>query len=544
MSKSEIAARLPSHPEIERSILGAVIVDVDNVVLEAVKQVMSPSDFFVAAHRRIFSVMEDLAASGRPIELNMLCGFLVDDPEVRAAGGTPFIASLGDGVHRNAPVTHWARMVHDAAVLRRAAYAGESLTNAALEPHAKAEEVIQHAQILATSFGTSLGGIYGMLASEIQPEHVEWLWDGRIPLGKITILDGDPGLGKSALTLDITARITKGSPMPDGSAGVKGGVLVLNAEDDEADTIVPRLIAMDADLSQVRIMKTIPGSDGERQPEIPGDLSAVERAANSVHAKLIIIDPLMAFLASTTNSFRDQDIRRALAPLAIMCQRARAAALVVRHLNKNTEGNALYRGGGSIGIIGAARSGLLVARDPDDESGSSRILASTKSNLGPSTVSLRYSIQPHGMSIKVCWSGESAHHAAALLAVPGGEEGRTAVDEACEFLRTILEDGAMSAKDALRKGDAAGFGDRTIKRAKAIIGIKARRQGFGAGSTWVWELPPKSAKDGTIRPKSANPEKLASFGQATDSKPIESTSSPKSASEKELAPFAAIEEEL
>ena len=438
--------RHPHSPDAERDILGAVLVDSE--VLEAVGQVLSPSDFFVSAHRRIFSVMQDLAAAGKPVELNVLCDALSDDLEVCAAGGPAFIASLGDGVHRNAPITHWARMVHDAAILRRAAYAGEALTKAALEPHAKVEEVEKHIQALTRSFCTSLGGnVYGVLASEVKPEHVEWLWVGRIPLGKITIMDGDPGLGKSALTLDIAARITTGSPMPDGSPGVDGGVVILNAEDDEADTIVPRLNAMSADLTRVRILKMLRGSDGERQPEIPGDLTAIERAVKSVDAKLIIIDPLMAFLASTTNSFRDQDIRRALAPLATMSQRARAAALVVRHLNKNTQGNALYRGGGSIGIIGAARSGLLVAHDPDDETGNSRILAPTKSNLGPTATSLCYSIQPHRMSIKVSWSGESAHHAAALLAVPGGEEGRTAIDEACEFLRTILEDGAMSAKD-------------------------------------------------------------------------------------------------
>jgi hypothetical protein len=340
------------------------------------------------------------------------------------------------------------------------------------------------------------------------------------------------------MTLDIAARITTGSPMPDGSPGVSGGVLILNAEDDEADTIIPRLMAMNADLTRVRILKTFRGSEGERQPEIPGDLAAIERAARSVDAKLVIIDPLMAFLAGTTNSFRDQDVRRALAPLAAMAERTGAAALIVRHLNKNLEGSPLYRGGGSIGIIGAARSGLLVARDPDDETWQGRVLACTKSNLGPSTISLGYSIQPHGASIRVCWSGPSAHQAASLLAVPGGEEGRTAIDEACEFLRTILENGAMSAKDAIRKGDAAGFSDRTLKRAKAVIGIKAKRQGFGAGSTWVWELPPKSA----------NPEKLASFEQSTDSRPIESTSSPKSANGKELGPFvtalARFEEEL
>ncbi|PYT27616.1 MAG: hypothetical protein DMG58_20010 [Acidobacteria bacterium] len=258
-SKTEIAARFPQHPDTERDILGAVLVD--NEVLEVVKQHLSPSDFFVPAHWRIFSVMQDLAAGGKPVELNLLCDALADDLEVRAAGGPAFIASLGDGVHRNAPITHWARMIHDAAILRRAAYAGEALTKAALQPHAKVEEVERHIQAITGSFGTSFGGnVYGVLASEVKPEHVEWLWDGRIPLGKITILDGDPGLGKSALTLDIAARITTGSPMPDGSPGVDGGVVVLNAEDDEADTIVPRLMAMNADLTRVRLLKTFPGS--------------------------------------------------------------------------------------------------------------------------------------------------------------------------------------------------------------------------------------------------------------------------------------------
>src|SRR5712664_1112123 len=174
-SKTEIAPRLPQHPDTEHDILGAVLVDKE--VLVEVNQILSPSDFFVPAHRRIFSAMQDLAACGKPVELNMLCDALADDLEVCAAGSPAFIASLGDGVHRNAPITHWARMVRDAAILRRAAYAGEALTKAALEPHAKVEEVEKHIQALTGSFCTSLGGnVYGVLASEVKPEHVEWLW--------------------------------------------------------------------------------------------------------------------------------------------------------------------------------------------------------------------------------------------------------------------------------------------------------------------------------------------------------------------------------
>jgi hypothetical protein len=338
-------------------------------------------------------------------------------------------------------------------------------------------------------------GVFGILASEVKPRTVQWLWRGRIPLGKITDFSGDPGLGKSATILDIAARITTGSSMPDGSVVASGGVLVLNAEDDEADTIVPRLTTMNADLTRVRILKTLPGEDGgHRQPEIPGDLAAIERAARSVDAKLIIIDPLMAFLSGATNSWKDQDVRRALAPLAGLAECLGVAIVIVRHLTKNSaEGNPLYRGGGSIGIIGAARSGLLAANDPDDPTGQSRLIASTKSNLGPLPPSLRYVIEPCGESIHVRWCGESEYRAAALLAVPADEEEVTAVEEAAGFLRAILEDGAVSAKEIFQRAKSEGLSEKTVRRAKTRLGLKKFHQGFGKESKWTWDLPAKMA---------------------------------------------------
>jgi hypothetical protein len=384
-------------------------------------------------------------------------------------------------------------------------------------------------------------GVFGQLASEVTLRRIEWLWKDRIPLGKITVLDGDPGLGKSALTLDLAARVTSGSPMPDGSPCVDcevgtplplGGVLVLNAEDDAADTIVPRLTAMGAKLDRVRILKGMPASDadGERQPEIPLHLAAIERAAKSVGARLIIIDPLMAFLASTTNSFRDQDVRRALAPLAGLAERLNAAIVIVRHLNKSSgEGNPLYRGGASIGIIGAARSGLLVAGEPDDESGQSRVLASTKSNLGPLPPSLRYIIEPHDDSIRVRWYGESEHKAAGLLAAPADVEERTELAEATEFLRSILEEKPLSAKELFSKAKSNGFSERTIKRAKARAGVVTWRQGFGPEGKWMWDVSSK------VSAKGANNQSLAPYEQVSDSKPIDSIGSPKEANSQDLA---------
>jgi putative DNA primase/helicase len=372
-------------------------------------------------------------------------------------------------------------------------------------------------------------GVFGILASEVKQRRVEWLWFGRIPLGKVTVLDGDPGLGKSAVTLDIAAQVTRGAAMPDGTRGVSGGVLVLNAEDDEGDTIVPRLAAMNADLTRVRILKTIPGADGERQPEIPGDLAAIEPAARSVDARFIIVDPIMAFLPGEKNSWKDQDVRRALAPLAALAERLGAAVVIVRHLNKDSaEGNPLYRGGGSIGIVGAARSGLLVATDPDDETGESRIIASTKSNLGRLPPSLRYVIEPRGESIGIRWCGESQHRAASLLAAPDNKEERTEVEDAAEFLRSTLDDGPLVAKEIFRKAKADGFSEKTIKRAKARAGIKHYRAGFGAKGKSMWLLPSEdTAPNGANTPsKGANNQSVARYEQASDSKPVESTSSP------------------
>jgi AAA domain/DnaB-like helicase N terminal domain len=482
-----IGQRLPHNAEAERNLLGAVLID--NAHLRAAESVVVANDFFMDPYRTIFRAMQALDSEGKSIDIATLHDVLKDDPALRHAGGAAFIAALGDGVPRIAPVGQWACIVRDASVLRIAAHVGQTITNDALEPKAKAAEVVDRTHRRVASLHTLLTGhIAGVLASEVEIERVEWAWNARIPLGKVTVFDGDPGLGKSALSLDIAARISTGTPMPDGVPGVEGGVLIMNAEDGEADTIVPRLLAMGANLNRVRILKTISDSAGERQPEIPADLGIIERAALSVDARLIVIDPLMAFLSGATNSFRDQDIRRALAPLATMAERLRAAILIVRHLNKAPDGNPLYRGGGSIGIIGAARSGLLVAPDPDDETGERRVLAVTKTNLGPCPTSLSYFITPEAESIRVQWCGESNHRAATLLAAPDDNESRGAAEEAVEFLKSFLADGPVAATEVWRKAKSAHISKRTIDRAKKLAGVRARREGFGKGSTWMWEL--------------------------------------------------------
>jgi RecA-family ATPase len=227
-----------------------------------------------------------------------------------------------------------------------------------------------------------------VLVADVDRELVRWLWPGRIPLAKVTVLDGDPGTGKSTLTLTIAAKVTTGSPFPDGARPEVGDVILLSAEDDIGDTIRPRLEAAGADLARCWVLPDVrPEGKEPRPPELPADLFLLEDLVKSKAAALVVIDPLMAFLSGQVDSHRDQDIRRVLASLGYMAGRTGAAVVIVRHLRKGA-GSAIERGSGSIGIIGAARAGLLVAPDPEDEG--RRVLALTKSNLAKMPQALAY----------------------------------------------------------------------------------------------------------------------------------------------------------
>jgi hypothetical protein len=333
----------------------------------------------------------------------------------------------------------------------------------------------------------------GTLLSNVKPQGVRWLWPARIPLGKLTILDGDPGLGKSVLTLDLAARVTRGLPMPfetrePGEDIEPAGVVLLSEEDGLEDTIRPRLDAAGAEVERVLSLDRIPDGNNERLPVLPNDAPLIRIVCRQMSAKLVIIDPLTAFLGGDTNTHKDHDVRRALHPLAAVAKETGAAIVVIRHLNKLAGGNPLYRGGGSIGIIGAARSGLLVARDPDNPD--RRILAGTKCNLAKLPASLAFGLSAaENGALRVGWVGESTRTAESLLDVLRDDEDGNAVQEAAEFLRSILEAGPVSAEEVRKNARKAGIAERTLLRAKAVLKVRSKKIGFGAEGGWHWCLP-------------------------------------------------------
>jgi hypothetical protein len=247
--------------------------------------------------------------------------------------------------------------------------------------------------------------------ADVQPEHVGWLWSNRFAAGKLVTLDGDPGLGKSVLALTFAGIVTRGGEWPDGTwCDEPGDVLIMSAEDGVADTIRPRLDAANADPCRVHLIEhglTLAATD------------EIERHITETGARLLIVDVLMAYLPG--NAYKDQDVRRVLTPLATVAERTGCTVLLVRHLRKSRGGEPIYRGGGSIGIAGAARAGFVVIRDPNQPE-DVRVMASVKNNLASPPKSLAYRLV--GVDSEACeavrveWLGEDHRSAAALLNKP------------------------------------------------------------------------------------------------------------------------------
>ena len=324
----------------------------------------------------------------------------------------------------------------------------------------------------------------GTLLNSVTEEKVEWLWRGLIPLGAITILDGDPGVGKSVLTDEIASRISRGIPLPgETTPRDPAGVVILSAEDSISHVIVPRLRTAGADLSRILAIPYVPTKPGEASfSKLPADLHVLERAVQRVSAKLVIFDVLSCYVPAAQSMKDDQDVRLALAPVAALADRFQVSSVMLRHLNKDTSKAALYRGGGSIGIIGAARSGLLLANDNDDPQ--SRVLALIKSNYGAQRDSLTLQIKARDGIPYIVWTGTTKQTGEQLLAPQTSEE-QGAVREAAEFLRSELAEGAVESNQIFKAAEAQGVSRASLRRARAIV---ADCHKVGMTGSWYWTL--------------------------------------------------------
>jgi hypothetical protein len=241
-------------------------------------------------------------------------------------------------------------------------------------------------------------------------------------------------VGKSLVSIDLAARLSRGGPLPDGAPLDRPLTsLFLSAEDGDEDTVRPRLEAAGADLGRV----VLAGGPGGRAARLPDDLPALEELVAGLGVDFVVIDPLMAFLPPKVAANLDQCVRLALTPLAVLAARTRCAVLLIRHLTKLASARAVYRGQGSVGIVGACRAGLLLAPHPDDPA--VRVLAVTKSNLGPRPSALGLRVRDGGGACEVVeWTGPVELTADEACRAPARLRAK---DRATDWLRQELASG-------------------------------------------------------------------------------------------------------
>ncbi|MEQ8659149.1 MAG: AAA family ATPase [Hyphomicrobiales bacterium] len=311
--------------------------------------------------------------------------------------------------------------------------------------------------------------------ADIKARKIEWLWEPRIPYDKMTIMEGDPELGKSYLCMHLAALVTTGGSLPDGQIVEQGNVLYISSEDDAADTIRPRMEQMGADLSRVRVLdgflvRTEKGQEQlrEEMEEFPPDL--------------VVIDTLYSFLSDKVDLGKPTSIRASLHALDRLFKEFGPAVIIIRHWTKGGKGKAIYRGVGSIDVIGVVRTGLVVAKHP--ENNNLRVLAQVKNNIGPKAQSLTYEIVPQkdGMPI-ITWHG-ATNYTADDLEMQGGRDGESEYDRAVAFLKEALSGGPVQAPELFQRAAELDISRPTLNRAKKEAGAVSKKK----GKNWEWRL--------------------------------------------------------
>jgi putative DNA primase/helicase len=334
------------------------------------------------------------------------------------------------------------------------------------------------------------------VASSIKAEKIDWVWDGRIAKGRVTVIAGDPGIGKSQIAVTLAAKVSTGGKWPNGEGSPpEGDVVMLIGEDDLATRIKPLLMAANANVKRVHLF----GNDGADHKPInlfdAEDHDAIAKTlARAKNPQLLIIDPITAFADSRLNN--GTAARQLLAELTVGAKSWGIAVVLICHLTKNSGRNALSMIAGSSAIGAAPRAVFLVLREPDSKW---RIFACVKIDSGKYNIALRYCIKPAEVAggvatTRIVWHKEplrmTADEAIAKAKVNGAKQTRPVE----EFVKGLLADGKCAASEILAKGEQSGFTPKQLRKAAKDLGVQHTNTGGPKTKKWFWELPAPAKK--------------------------------------------------
>lgn len=493
--------KLPTDLAAEAACVGGVLFGGRSALERCLAQ---PEDFSGPHFSAIWTACREIYQLGRAIDVITVAAQLRTSGKMFrliAYGEEVFLAQLANEVATVENIAHHDRLVRERAAQRRVLTGASALVDeayAGVAPDQLAAKLAE-LQVAAQQHDDELPCTP---ISEVVAKDINWFWRDRLPFGALSVICGDPGKGKSVLTCALTAIMTRGGVLPyHGDVDSRSKVLLIAHEDPVAQVVKPRLAAAGADEDLVL--------RADIMPELPRDVPKIARLVRRHKIRLVVIDPLAAYLSAKISSSSDQEVRQALDPLAELAEAEGIAILVVAHLNKKPGSPGLYRIGGSIGIVAKARSALLVGVDPSDPG--LRVLCQMKTNLAPECRSLTFALvsTPNGQP-RIEWRGDSRFTADSLFAAEEqrGKRDPAAVKKAVEVLRTILGNGPVPATDVEDQAEAAGVAPRTLKRAKTRLGVVSERAG-GSKGRWIWRLPdddePPAPERGDPGPGSSTP---------------------------------------
>ena len=322
-------------------------------------------------------------------------------------------------------------------------------------------------------------------ASDVAPQAIRWLWEPHFAAGKLSLIVGDPGLSKSTLTSCIASHVTTGTDWPNGRRCPVGEVLMVNAEDDPADTTRPRLDAAGALVEKVHFLDGVTDcTDGPTRSFNLGHVDVIDDFLETNPAvRLVIIDPISAYMAGI-DSHKNTDVRAVLAPIAALAAKHGVAVIAVSHLNKG-QGAAIYRSSGSMAFVAASRATYLVAKSEDGPD--RRLLLPVKNNLGPDTHGIGYLLKTTESNVPfVEWLPEPVTQTADEVLRSSAEDQRTSTDDCVDWLRAVLSDGDKAASEVMTAAERLGFSPKVLRRAREKLEVRTDKAGVKAG--WIWSL--------------------------------------------------------
>ena len=304
----------------------------------------------------------------------------------------------------------------------------------------------------------------------IEREEIKWLWKPYIPYGKITIVQGDPGEGKTSLILKLASELSLGRCFGEDELREPINIIYQTAEDGLADTVKPRLEDSGADCKRIMVID-------DSEDSLSMNDVRIEAAIRTTGAKLLILDPLQAYLGDKVDMNRANETRDITKRLGTISEKTGCAVVLIGHMNKGSGAKAAYRGIGSIDFFAIARSVLLVARVPENPN--IRALAQIKNNLEKEGSTVAFEIKDNIFN----WVGEYDISIEELLS--GFSQGNKSL-KAESFLKDLLtEEDSYPASEIFAKGKILGISKRTLENSKQELGIKSIRVGTG----WHWKLP-------------------------------------------------------